>query len=252
MRLGRKWLITVVAVVMALCVLLTACDLGRKVQGIEVKFQKKVEAATELSFDMQLEINTDGSVSRIDVSCYKKGNEYAYTFVEPDKEYVVYRRLYADNKLYEYVTDTRLHAGTYYVTDGVAYTDDNNLLYWVTKNIMLATYATLLSTGKQEKVGGVDTYRYDFSYEGNDYSLWYDDSNLVKISATFRSTAEDGTAHTETYVGVFSGYRFAEVDSALFLRPAETKDAVYVESPISFEEWMRILDKFSARAAHWM
>lgn len=244
-----------VVLVLSLGLVLAACDLGRKVQGVEIKFQKKVEAAQELSFDLHADIVSDGEESSLDISCFKKGNEYAYTFVQPDNTSVVYRRLYADNKLYEYVTkdgSLGIRVGTYYATNDVPYTDENNLLYWVTQKIMLATYATLLSTGKKETLNGAEVYHYDFAYQGNQYALWYDDVNLVKISATFNSTDAEGKAHSETYTAVFSNYRFDQVDHAPFRRPAESTDATYVESPISFESWMAIINRFSTRAANWM
>ena len=249
-------IILLTVIVMALTAVLSACDLVRKMNGAEVKFQKKVKEAADLSFDLGLEIVTDGEKSAIDVSCFKKGNEYAYTFMEPGNTSVIYRRLYAHNKLYEFVTKTNLHVGMYYTTNDVDYKDDNNLLYWVTENIMLATYATLLTTGEDDKVNGVDTHRYDFDYGGNQYSLWYDAESLVKISATFNSTDEDGTKHSETYTGVFSNYKFADVDASPFWDPAETKNnasgIIYTESPIPFEDWMNIINKFSARVANWM
>jgi len=256
MKRMLKWIILLTVVVMTLTVALSACDFIRKMKGAEVKFQEKVKNATELSFDMSLEIVEDGEKSNIDISCFKKGDEYAYTFVEPGNESVVYRRLYAHNKLYEFLTKTNLHVGMYYTTDDVPYTDDNNLLYWVTENVMLATYATMLTKGQKDTVNGVDVYRYDFSYDGNQYGLWYDNENLVKIAATFNSTDADGNAHSETYTGVFSNYKFDDVDASPFWDPTETKDntagVVYTESPISFEDWMAIINKFSARLAHWM
>lgn len=252
MKKALRYVTVLTVLTLILTIALSACDLVRKVQGVEIKFQQKVQAAEQLSFDMRLTIlDADGEQS-LDVSCYKQGDEYAYTFTQPDDASYVYRRLYADNKLYEYLTKTRLHAGTYYVRDNVAYTADENLLYWVTQNIMLATYATLLTTGQKDTVNDVAVYRYDFSYDGNDYSLWYDDENLVKISATFRSTDTDGNPKSETYIGVFANYRFDEVDEAPFRRPEETTDAVYLESPISFEDWMHIIDRFGARVANWM
>ena len=84
MKRMLKWIILLTVAVMALTLGLASCDFVRKVQGAELKFQKKVQEATSLSFDMYLEIEEDGEKSCIDISCYKKENEYAYTFVEPD------------------------------------------------------------------------------------------------------------------------------------------------------------------------
>lgn len=254
----KKIIVCFLSVVLMMTAVLTACnvasDISRKVQGVEVKFQKKIEKASQLSFDMHLTIEKDGSTSEIDISCYKKGDEYAYTFTQPNDINIVYRRLFADNCLYEFLTKKALlvPAGSYYTTQNVAYTDDTNILYTVRKNIMLATYATLLTVGKQDKVGDVDAYRYDFSYGGNQYSLWYDNENLIKIEATFNSTDDDGNTSSETYSALFTNYVFDNVASEPFLRPNETTDAVYVESPISFEEWMNIINQFSTRAANWL
>ena len=104
----------------------------------------------------------------------------------------------------------------------------------------------------QELNVGEDAYRYDFSYGGNQYSLWYDDENLVKISATFYSTDEEGQSTSETYLATFSNYRFGETEREPFLRPQESTEAIYAESPISFEDWMTILDRFGSRAASWL
>lgn len=250
----KNWIkiATAVVAMTMIMTMLVGCDFARKLNGAEVNFQKKVEAATELSFDMHVSIESENETSNMDISCYKNGEEYAYTFVDPTNTSVVYRRLYADNKLYEYMTKTTLHVGSYYVEDNVDVAADENILYWVTKNIMLATYVTLLTDSKKETLNGTTVYRYDFAYEGNDYSLWYDQDNLVKIAATFRSTDEEGQVHSETYTATFASYRFAEVDKTPFARPADTTGAMYIESPISFEDWMQIIDKFSARAAHWL
>ncbi|MBR1746987.1 MAG: hypothetical protein IJ735_02105, partial [Clostridia bacterium] len=214
-----KIILFVLIVIVSLTALLGGCDLARKIQGVEVKFQQKIQKATQLSFDMHLTIQDQEGTDEIDVSCYKKGNEYAYTFVQPDDASIRYRRLFAEEKLYEYLTKTTLHIGSYYVNDDVAYTDERNILYAVNQNIMLATYATLITVGKKETINGVDTYRYDFTKDGNQYSLWYDDENLVKILAVFNTTDEDGNKTSETYSALFSKYRFDGVATEPFLRP---------------------------------
>ena len=251
-----KSIVCLLIIVLTLSCALVGCDLGRKLQGIEVKFQKKVEAATQLSFDLDLSVSSSDGDSRLAVSCYKNGDEYAYTFVDPSNSSVKYRHLYADQCLYEFVYSemplVSKNVGSYYTHRDVPFTDEDNVLYWVTRNIMLATYAALLSSGQKDKVGDVDTYRYDFRHEGNDYSLWYDDANLVKVKATFYEQNEAGETTSETYTAVFDNYRFGEVDRAPFYRPGEDPDASLVESPISFEQWMSILNTFSQRAAHWL
>ena len=252
MKVSIRIMLAVVVAVLSLSLVLASCDLVRKTQGIELKFQKKVQAAEALSFDMHLRIQDESGASDLDVSCYKNGQEYAYTFVQPDNADYVYRRLYADNCLYEYLTKTQLHTLLYSVSEDVAYTDDANLLYWVTQNIMYATYATLLSTGQKDTVAGVEAYRYDFTYDGNAYSLWYDDANLVKVSATFQETDADGNSHAETYIATFANYRFDDVDTKPFARPAESDGLIKVQSSVPVETWMNTLSRFSARAAHWM
>lgn len=250
-RIG-KIIVCLIVITLVGAALFSACDLLRKVQGAEVKFRNKVTKAEKLAFDMHLEIKNADSESELDVGCYKSGEEYAYTFSKPNNANLRYRRLFADECLYEYAYQANLGIGTYYTNRDVAYTDDRNLLYAITENIMLATYATLLTEGKKDTVAGKDAYRYDFSYGGNQYSLWYDDENLVKISATFYSTDEEGQSTSETYLATFSNYRFGETERDPFLRPQESTEAIYAESPISFEDWMTILDRFSSRAASWL
>lgn len=225
------------------------CDLERKVQGIEFKFRNKVAKATEMSFFADLKVEDESGTSTLGVNCYMKNGEYAYTFVSPDAKKAEYRELYADQKFYEFLSASSMPIGSYYVKDDVKPESENNLIYQIKQNILAATYATLIVEGKKDKVGDADTYRYDFSYGGNDYSLWYDDENLVKIAAVFRSTDEEGAVHEEKYSAVFSEYVFSDVTDKPFTRP---EDGAYVESPISFESWMAILTDFSSRAAKWM
>jgi len=245
----------VVAVVVVLAVL-AGCDLSRKLNGAEVNFSNKVQAAESLSFDMALTVIDETGEQKLSVGCYKSGNDYAYVFCSPDDADVVYRKLYADGRLYEFVSKSNsvlgveVSAGSYYVQENVSYTADENLLYAVTQNIMAAAYVALLSTAQKETWDEGTVYRYDFALQGNDYSLWYDDQNLVQVEATFRSTDEAGGQRAETYRARFSNYRFAEVDEAPFRRPADMVG--YVESPISFETWMEILNKFSAKASKWL
>ena len=243
--------IVVVMVAVLLCAVgFSACELARKVTGAEVNFPKKVAAAQEFSFDMHLTIQSGSETSDLEVGCYKKGAEYAYVFADPSNANVRYRKLFADNRLYEFVT--RSPVGSYYVHEGVSYTSEDNFLYAITENIMLASYASLLTKAQKETLDGRTVYRYDFEKSGNAYTLWYDDENLVKIRATFRGTDGSGNETSETYTASFKNYLFANIDKDPFLRPSESTDALYVESPISFEQWMSILDRFSVRAAHWL
>ena len=252
MKKTFKNAVFLLAVIISVSAVFGGCDLSRKLQGIEFKFQSKIENAVQLSFDMHLNISSESGSNDIDISCYKKGEEYAYTFVNRDNANLKHRHLFADNCLYEFVTNTTMHVGSYYTYENVPYTKDENLLYAVTQNIMLATYATLFTTGKKDRVGDAEAYRYDFEHKGNQYSLWYDDVNLIKISATFNSEDKNGTVTSETYSAVFDNYLFENVPDAPFLRPAATNDAIYVESVIPFEDWMGIINKFDSRALNWL
>ena len=118
---------------------------------------------------------------------------------------------------------------------------------------MAATYALFLVSGTKEDLDGTEVYHYSFSIENNDYHLWYDSKNLVRIQATFRDTDESGAAREETYTASFTNYRFGDADEAFFKRPEDLKGSgLYAESPISLEDWMKVLDRFSSRAANWM
>ena len=252
---SRLKIVAVLLLAAILAAALCGCEsIERKMQGIELRFRQQIENAEQFSFTALLTIESGSGTERLKVDCAEKGEEYAYTFSSPDNPKTVYRKLFADGKLYEFVTrDTAvsLEAGAYYVEENVAVSSSENLLYWVKKNVLAATYAVLLSKGEKTTLDGAEVYRYDFTYEGNEYSLWYDDHAMVQISAIFRSTDTDGTERSEKYTAAFSDYRFEGVDEAFFLRPADLK-GVYVESYISFEDWMGVLTKFSNRASRWL
>ena len=251
MNRTKKILCLVVVAVLTLTIVLAGCNtISRKLEGVELKFQKKLSSAEKFSFDAHLTIQSGSTASELDVSCYKNGNEYAYAFYPPNVTTVQYRKLYADNNLYEFMTTSPL-TGFYHTETNVPYNDESNLLYAVTQKIMLAGYATLLSAGEKDKVGDVDTYRYDFNFQGNQYSLWYDNENMVKVRATFNSTDEEGNTSSETYIAVFSNYVFGETTEDAFKRPADM-GLLYAESLIPFEDWMDILTQFAARANDWM
>lgn len=251
MKRVKGLLICLVIAALLLTVVLSGCNLERKLQGVELKFNQKLASSSAYSFDVHLSIRSDGSESEIDLGCFKKNNEYAYSFYAPESRSVEYRRLFADSKLYEFASQTTLHTGTYSVQDNVAYNDASNLLYSLTQKIMLASYATLLSAGEKDKVGGKDVYRYDFTYQGNQYSLWYDDENMVKIKAVFYSTDYEGNVTSETYIAEFSNYTFGSASADAFKRPSEM-GILYTESPIAIEDWMTIISGFTARANNWM
>ena len=250
MKRSLKTIICVIVVLLLTAVLFCSCDFVNKIK-ISLDFQNKVKNSDELSFDMHLTVISDGEQSELDVSCYKNGDEYAYTFAKPDNSLVVYRRLFADEKLYEYL-NTSFYLGSFYINDSVPYTDERNLLYTVIQKIMLTTYVTVLSTGVGDSVDGQDATRYDITHDGDTYSLWYDDTNLVKLSATVKTPTTDGGEIEETYIAQFKNYKFENVSTAPFLRPEDKYDALYVESPIAFEDWMTVINKFIDFTANWL
>ena len=243
--------ILLLTVMLFSCFVLSSCELQRKLKGAEMNFPKKITEAAEFSFTVLLTIeDADGKNSTL-VNCFKKGNEYAYFYGDPDST-TTYRKLYADGRLYEFLTrDGVVTVGSYYVKENVSVKSSENLLYGVTGNVMTISYATLLAESIKEDWEGETVYRYDFTYEGNTYSLWYDAENMRQISGTFVTTKDDGTTSSEIYTATFSAYRFSEIDTDPFQRPEDLKNGgkVYVESPISFETWMEVVDKFSAKAS---
>ena len=248
----KKFICLLVSVI-TFSIALTSCDLNRKLEGVEIKFQQKISAATEFSFNAALKITSDGEENNIDVKCYKNGDEYAYVFGDKDDETLTYRRLYADGKLYEFLTKTVVvvDGGSYFVKENTSVSDDDNFLYHLTNKILLATYATILLNGKKEKVGETDAYRYDIPHDGNSYSLWYDDENLIKIAATINSTDDNGGTHTDVYEAVFTDYRFADISKDPFKRPTDMP-VTYIESPIPFESWVSIFTSFGKMSAAWL
>ena len=227
---------------------LSSCNLDRKLDGVELKFKQKIDVANELSFSAYLKTESNGQTNELNVECYKSAGEYAYEFASPNNSSVRYRRLYGDNKLYEFVETEGQIAGTYHITDGVSIESTENFLRQIEKNIMLATYATLILDGKKETLNDVEVYRYEITVDGNTYSLWYDNENLVKIAAVINSTNESGEVSTEKYEALFTNYKFDEVNKTPFERPG----ALYTESPVAFESWMGILGDFSKMSANWL
>ena len=227
---------------------LCSCDIDRKLEGVEMKFKQKIESATELSFSAHLKTEADGKTKELNIDCFKNAGEYSYEFNNPNNASSRYRRLYADNKLYEFIETSGQAAGTYSVTDNVSIDANENLLRQIEKNIMLATYATLLLDGKKETFNGAEVYRYDLDVDGNTYTLWYDDTYLIKIAAVINTTDGEGKTTSDYYEAIFSDYKFENVDKTPFERPG----ALYVESPVEIEDWIGIICDFSDMSINWM
>ena len=116
MNRTKKILSCLTIVILMLTIALSGCNaISRKLEGVELKFQKKLSTADKLSFDVHLTIASNGTENEIDVSCYKKDNEYAYVFYPPNTKTVQYRRLFADNNLYEFASQsaTLFSTGSY-------------------------------------------------------------------------------------------------------------------------------------------
>ena len=227
----------------------SGCDVVRKLQGAELEFPKKVAAADSLSFDIALNYqDNDGESTDINISCYKKGSEYAYDYRLADSRLgSAYRNLYADECLYEVYTNA-LNTGSYYVKEDVAVDDQTNFLYMVCQNITALSVAALVFTSHKETLNGETVYRYDLSAEEGDFKFWFNDKEMVKLLAVFKSTDGEGNETQEKYTLSFSNYKFEQVDTAPFTRPADL-DGLYIESPISFEDWVSIIGNFGKKVS---
>ena len=158
--------------VLGLVFVAAGCDVVRKLQGAEFEFPQKVAAADNLSFDIALTYESNGETTDIDVSCYKKGNEYAYEYRLADSRAgTKYRNLYADNNLYEILTND-LSLGSYYVQSDVSVEDDSNFLYMVCSNITALSIAALVFTSHKETLNDETVYRYDLSTEEGDFKFF--------------------------------------------------------------------------------
>ena len=248
MKKGLKFAFAAIAMALACTTLLAGCDLTRKLSGAEVNFQKKIESAQEFSFKLTLTVTeSDGATKNAELNCYKSGNEYAYTLSQKNGR--VYRRLYADNKMYEFETssdDSLISVGTYSVKDNVPVTHEDNVLYWVSNNIMAAGYAVLVTKSKTETIDGKTAYRYDFTYGGDEYSLWYDDENMIQTKATFHFEEGD-----ESYLAKFTDYKFENIDKAPFTRPEDMSG--FNIGTISLGDWSGVVGRFSGQAiSNWL
>ena len=242
------FIITAILLLISVTATFIGCDLARKLTGAEVKFPERVAGAEQLSFDMALTYECEGESTVIDLSCFKRNSEYAYSYASSGSiTGYTYLNLYADEKLYETVK-TNLNVGSYHVKNNVQTNDEGNLLYWVSKNILALTVAAMVTKAHKETLNGETVYRYDISLKGNNYQFWYNSSVLVQLKAFYEKKKGDDTTVQETYTAVFSNYKFKEVETDPFVRPQD-RGGLYTESAISFEEWVSILGNFTTLIA---
>lgn len=240
----KKIAILLILFVILLSFAFTGCELNRKLNGAEVNFAKTVQSAKNLSFDMTIETEEN---QKINLSCYKMDNDYAYKFSLDTVSYPTYRQIFINSVQYNIlevydsldigIGSIPVGTGTYYVVNDVDYTSEDNLLYVVTENFLTATYLTLVKKAVKDKdADGKTLYRYDFQYDGNSYSFWFDETYLRRVKIAY----PDNTYYDLT----FANYHFGTVDRAYFVTPEETA-GVYVKSPFTFQEWANILGDFS-------
>lgn len=224
--------------------LLCGCELGRKLNGAETQFAKTVGECKEYSFDMSILTEEN---QKINLTCVKKNNDYAYKYSLDGQSYPTYRRMFVNSCQYDILEvadsfDTpfggvTMGTGTYYITENVSFTSKDNVLYTVSENLLTATYLTLVKSATKEKnENGETLFRYDFTYEQDNYSFWFDSTYLRRVKIVY----QDNTF----YDLFFSAFRFGSVNRECLIKPEETA-GVYVKSPISFQEWEKILGDFS-------
>lgn len=223
---------------------LVGCDTARKLGGAEMSFPSKISNAKTLSFKMNVNYKKGDQDVTIDMDCYKQDNEYAYRYTCPQATYASYKNIYADNKLYE-IANATPHTGMYYIKDDVSVDDESNILYHVTQKIMLTSVAALLTKAHKEQLNGEDVYRYDVEISGKNISVWYNSEVIVKLYVKF--DGENGE-DAEEYTFLLSDYKFdEEIPSDIFTCPSASLLDGYVESPISFESWMEIIESFAGK-----
>lgn len=248
MKNSVKAIVCVIAVLLAVTFAFSGCDFTRKLGGAETTFPSKVAKAKNLSFKMKIDYRKGDATTVVDMDCYKTSDEsgteeYAYIYSSAGALYDSYKNIYAGGKLYEIVNLTK-NSGTYYIKNGVGVDDEGNILYHVTKNILLTSVAAFLSKSKKETLNDETVYRYDIDINGKSVSIWYNDKVLVKLYAEFEG--ENGE-ETEIYTLSLSDYKFDEtISSDVFAKPDAYK-LTYIESPLSFETWMSVITEFSSK-----
>lgn len=239
-----KRFVRTILILLIVATLLCGCELNRKLNGAETKFAKTVTESREYSFDMS--ILTEGN-QKINLKCVKKNNDYAYKYSLDGQTYPTYRRMFVDSCQYDILEvagsfDTpfggvTMGTGTYYITENVPFTSEENLLFVVSENLLTASLLTLVKSAVKERTEDGETwFRYDFTYEQDDYSFWFDDIYLRRVKIVYK----DNTF----YDLHFSAFRFGSVDRECLVKPEETA-GVYLKSPFSFEEWSNMLANFS-------
>ena len=249
MKRSIKLIALIVLVVMLAGLVFAGCgDLTRKLKGAELSFPNKISGAKKLSFKMNINYRKGESRTEIDMQCYRAKNEsgqdeYAYVYSTANALYDSYKNLYADGKLYETINVTK-NGGSYYVKENVSVEDDGNILYHITQKILLTSAAAFVSKAQQETMNGETVYRYDVMVSGKKVTLWYNSEVLVKIFVSFAGEEE---GEYEQYTIKLSDYTFNEdLPADAFKRP-DTYGITYVESPISFEDWMSIVSSFATK-----
>lgn len=248
---NKRFVVAGIALLLSVMVFVTCilagCDLSRKVTGAEAKFPGKVSNSAKISFRMNVNYKKGDVTTVIDMDCYRAKNadgqdEYAYVYSSVGSDYQSYKNIYADGKLYEIVNVTQ-NGGFYYTKDNVPVDDDGNILYHITKKILLTSVVAFLSKAKKETLRDETVYRYDVSISGKNVSLWYNSKVLVQLYVAFES---DG-GETEEYTIALSDYTFDEdLPEDAFKRP-DTYGITYLPSPISFEDWTNILSTFGQK-----
>ena len=235
--------LTVIITTFVLC----GCDLARKLKGAEVSFPTKIAEAKAFSFDMDITCVDKNGTSTVSMRCYKRENEdgddeYAYDFFNKNAVSVIntYRNLYADDRLYE-VLNPDLGVGSYYVKESVSVTSDDNVLYVITENILIATVATFLTSAHKEELNGENVYRYDIEVNDKNISIWYNDVSLVKIAAEL----QDENGDKAKYDILLGNYKFdEEMTDNPFVRPNELP-GIYAEQPFDYEDWAKVVNNFA-------
>lgn len=240
----KRKLITVILLIIVLSSVLVGCEINRKLNGAEINFAKTVQNSKEYSFDMSV-LNEKNE--KINVTCVKKDNDYAYKYSLDGMSYPTYRRIFINSNQYDILEvydnlDTPIGSipigtGTYYVNENVSYQSEENLLYTVSENLLTATYVTLVKSAVKEKGdNGEKLYRYNFTYENDNYSFWFDDTYLRRIKIVY----QDNTSFDIS----FSNFHFGSVDREYLVTPEEAT-GLYIKSYFSFQEWESIIGDFS-------
>lgn len=214
--------ITIFFMFVLMCFIAVGCNTQ------SVSYNEKLKSATEYSFKIEY-TDTETESVPVFIHCYKQNGAYAYRFSKNsyDNPVLSYRQLFINNKFYEVeeLQTAGIWGGRYKVTNDVAVNDQRNFIYTYTELILLGSYLTALTSGKDVTFENKACTEYAFTLDDIQYNYTFDKDTdlLVKFVMT-----EGENVKTLIY----RDYVFSDIDAECFELPGgltyiETDNLVY-------------------------